>query len=144
MALADAYIAFWDPNIIINAGDHIQLFMQPQQMAMIKQKPNQNWEPLLPTPPVPGLSFRTFYFGKCCGNGIDLFFWKHSPFSTTSTTAFPAGAVRSFKSFKQAADENADSRVMVGIHFRFACEAGQKMGDKVGKWTLDNYLKPLH
>ena len=62
----------------------------------------------------------------------------------TSTTAFPAGARRSFNSFTQAADENADSRVRVGIHFRFACEAGQKQGDKVGEWTLNNHLKPLH
>jgi len=62
----------------------------------------------------------------------------------TSTTAFPAGAVRSFESFTQAANENANARVMAGIHFRFACEAGQTLGDKVGKWTLDNHLKPLH
>jgi hypothetical protein len=32
---------------------------------------------------------------------------------------------------------------MTGIHFRFSVDAGQKLGDKVGEWTLDNYLKPL-
>ncbi len=25
---------------------------------------------------------------------------------------------------------------MAGIHFRFSVDAGQKLGDKVGKWTL--------
>jgi hypothetical protein len=33
---------------------------------------------------------------------------------------------------------------MVGIHFRFSCKAGLNMGEKVAKWTLENYLKPLH
>ena len=72
------------------------------------------------------------------------YFFGNSPFSTTSTTASPAGSVRSFKSFMQAAGENADSRVMVGIHFRFSTKAGLNMGEKVGKWTLENNLKPLH
>jgi len=43
----------------------------------------------------------------------------------------------------EAADENADSRVKAGIHFRFACEAGQEMGNKVGRWLVDHHLKPL-
>jgi hypothetical protein len=60
-----------------------------------------------------------------------------------SPTAVPANSTRSFSSVKQAADENADSRVQAGIHFRFACEAGQEMGDKIGLWIVDNYLKPI-
>ena len=61
-----------------------------------------------------------------------------------SSTASPAGAVRSFDTYKEAADENADSRVQVGIHFRFACVAGQKKGDLIGKWTVKHHLEPLH
>ena len=70
------------------------------------------------------------------------FFGNHSPFSMTTTTAVPTGAIRSFETFKQAVDENADSRVVVGIHFRFSSEAGQEMGNKVGKWTIKNHLRP--
>jgi TolB-like protein len=40
--------------------------------------------------------------------------------------------------------ENADSRVKAGIHFRFACEAGLELGNKIGQWTVDNFLKPLN
>ncbi len=43
----------------------------------------------------------------------------------------------------QAADENADSRVKAGIHFRFAVDAGQEMGNKIGQWVVDHHLKPL-
>ena len=61
----------------------------------------------------------------------------------TSPTAVPAGSSRSFTSFLQAANENADSRVQAGIHFRFSCKAGQELGNKIGNWTVDNHLKPL-
>jgi hypothetical protein len=61
----------------------------------------------------------------------------------TSVTAVPAGSTRNFTSFSQAANENADSRVQAGIHFRFSCVAGQELGNKVGNWTVDNYLAPV-
>src|SRR5690606_5960994 len=35
------------------------------------------------------------------------------------------------------------SRVTAGIHFRFACEAGQQMGNAIGQWLFDNYLQPI-
>ena len=61
----------------------------------------------------------------------------------TSSTAVPAETTRTLKNVKLAADENAHSRIIAGIHFRFACEAGQKMGDEIGKWTVKNHLELL-
>jgi hypothetical protein len=106
--------------------------------------PDLGWEPAEPTPPVPDYPSTHSALGNAAATVLAHFFGEHSSFSMTSTTAFPAGAVRSFAGFKQAADENADSRVVAGIHFRFACEAGQKQGNKVGKWTLENHLKHRH
>jgi hypothetical protein len=68
----------------------------------------------------------------------------NTAFTMTSFTAFPAGSTRSFSSFSQAANENADSRVKAGIHFRFSCEAGQEMGNQIGDWVADHYLQPLN
>ena len=48
-------------------------------------------------------------------------------FSTTSGNPFP-GITRSFTSFSEAAQENADSRVYAGIHFRTACTDGLEQG----------------
>lgn len=61
-----------------------------------------------------------------------------------SPSALPAGSSRSFASFSQAANENATSRLMAGIHFKFSCIAGQDLGNKIGKWTVENHLKSLH
>jgi hypothetical protein len=60
-----------------------------------------------------------------------------------STTSVPANPIRSFETFTQAADENADSRVMAGIHFRFSTEMGKALGRKVGAYIVKNHLRPL-
>lgn len=95
-------------------------------------------------PPVPEYPSGHAALGNAATIILSHFFGHNSSFATTSTTASTPGAERSYKNFKQAADEIADSRVIAGISFRFACDAGQKMGDKVGEWTLNNYPKPLH
>ena len=53
-----------------------------------------------------------------------------------------AGITRSFKSFSQASQENADSRVYAGIHFRTACRDGIKLGEQVGRRTFTHFLLP--
>jgi hypothetical protein len=60
-------------------------------------------------------------------------------FSTTSTTL--PGVFRSFSSFLQAAEENGNSRVYVGFHFRHAVNEGIKLGQKIGKIAFDHYLQ---
>lgn len=52
-----------------------------------------------------------------------------------------ANGTRSVSSFSAAADKNADSRVMAGIHFRFAIEAGQALGRDIGEWTVQKHLQ---
>ncbi len=49
---------------------------------------------------------------------------------------------RSFTSFSQAAQENADSRVYAGLHFRTTCTDGLKLGRQVGRFGFKHYLKP--
>ena len=62
-------------------------------------------------------------------------------FSLTSSTAEVGGQTRSFRRFSEAADENADSRVRAGIHFRFAVDAGTQMGRQVGERAYNGHLR---
>jgi hypothetical protein len=45
----------------------------------------------------------------------------------------PSPVLRSYASFSQAAEENALSRILVGLHFRNDTEEGVKFGRKIGK-----------
>lgn len=143
IAIADTYTAFFDSQDYYYTWRPYTAIRGADKDGNNQTAAELDWEPFLTTPPVPEYPSGHAALGKAASIVLAHFFGNNSPFSTTSTTASPAGDERSFKSFKQAADENADSRVMAGIHFRFSCDAGQKLGDKVGKWTLDKYLKPL-
>jgi hypothetical protein len=61
-------------------------------------------------------------------------------FTMTSGAPF-AGITRSFTSLSQAARENADSRVLGGVHFRSACEAGLALGERIGRLSIAQHLQ---
>lgn len=144
MAQADGYTCFLNDKYFYNFWRPYTAIRAAATDGNNNTSPDADWEPLLPTPPIPDYPSGHCVLGNAAATVLTYFFGPHAPFSMTSTTAVPAGAIRSFDTFKEAADENADSRVMVGIHFRFACVAGQKMGDEIGKWTIHNHLEPLH
>ncbi len=98
----------------------------------------------MPTPPVQDYPSTHSALGNAAATVLASVLGDKTKFTFASTTSVPAGATRSFKSFSEAAQENADSRVMAGIHFRFACEAGMDLGQKVGQWTVQNHLLPLN
>jgi hypothetical protein len=81
--------------------------------------------------------------GNAAAEVLASVFGDKTAFTFASPTAVPANSARSFARFSQAADENADSRVMAGIHFRFAIDAGQELGRRVGNWTVSRYLRKL-
>jgi len=96
----------------------------------------------MPTPPVQDYPSTHSALGNAAAQVLIATFGDATSFTMPSPTASPAGSTRSFTSFSQAADENADSRVMAGIHFRFSCDAGQKLGDDIGTFIVQHHLKP--
>lgn len=143
MAVSDGYTAGWDDKYHYYFWRPYTAIHAAATDGNEQTKEDLNWESSELTPPVPEYPSTHSAIGNAAASVLTKFFGHSVSFSTTSTTALPSGAVRSFKSFKEAADENANSRVLAGIHFRFSCVAGQKQGDAVGKWTLQNHLKPV-
>ena len=136
IALADAYIAGWDSKFNYNFWRPYTAIVNTAETGGGKP----NWEPLMPTPPVQDYPSTHSVLGNAAATILTEFYGNNYAFTTTSTSSATPGATRSFKSFLSAADENADSRVMAGVHFRFSCKAGQAMGNKIGKWALENTL----
>lgn len=143
MALTDAYTAGWDSKFHYN-------FWRPYtaiHFADTDENPvtsiQSNWESLEVTPPVQDYPSTHSALGNAAAAVLAAVLGDHTTFTMTSPSADPVGPTRTFKSFSQAANENADSRVMAGLHFRFSCRAGQDLGNKVGQWTVQNHLKPI-
>ncbi|HYE54896.1 MAG TPA: vanadium-dependent haloperoxidase, partial [Chitinophagaceae bacterium] len=143
MALADAYTAGWDSKFHYN-------FWRPYTAIHFADTDDNkatdidlNWEPLEITPPIHDYPSTHSALGNAGASVLAGILGDHVEFTLASATSSPAGATRSFSSFSQAANENADSRVMAGVHFRFSCTAGQELGNKIGQWTIQTYLKPV-
>ena len=134
-AMADGFISgwnaryfydFWRPVTAIRAGD------TDGNDATVA---DPDWQTFLNTPAIPEYPSTHSVLGAAAAEVLARFFGHGTAFMTTSGAPFP-GLTRSFASFSQAAQENADSRVYAGVHFRTACRDGIQLGHKIGKFTF--------
>jgi len=70
-------------------------------------------------------------------------FFGNVSFTDTSLLEFGI-ANREIKTFREAAQEASISRVYGGIHYRFDCDEGNKVGKKIGKMIVKDlqFKKP--
>jgi hypothetical protein len=101
------------------------------------------WTTLHPTTPAyPTYSGNAATIGASCATVLARVFGDHVPFEVHwDAYGFP-GVTRSYSGFSTAAQEEADSRIYGGIHFRFDSVAGQQIGGNVGRYVVRNFLTP--
>jgi hypothetical protein len=136
MSMSDGYTvgwyykrltAFWRPITAIRRGD---------TDGNPNTDPDAAWAPLRNTTTIPEYPSTHSVLGGAASEVLRQVTGRDDvTFCMTSTTAVPAGSVRCWNSFTQAQLENEDSRVKVGIHFRFSTDNGGKLGEKIGRWA---------
>jgi hypothetical protein len=126
MGLHDAFVSCWEEKY---DSDRIR----PE--SAIQKHLDNNWRPLLQTPPFPEYTSGHSVISKTSAVILTSYFGENFEFIDTSEVYFGLPE-RPFKSFSQAADEAAISRLYGGIHFRDAIEEGVKQGDKIGNYIL--------
>ncbi|GGD52948.1 vanadium-dependent haloperoxidase [Muriicola marianensis] len=126
MAIADAFISCWDEKYRSN-------LIRPE--TLINEHIDDNWKPVLQTPPFPEYtSGHSVVSGAASIVLTDIF---GEDFSFDDDTELAYGLpVRSFRSFREAADEAAISRMYGGIHYRAAVEVGVKQGRDLGSYIV--------
>jgi hypothetical protein len=125
---------FWRPREAIHAGD-----MDGNDGTIA----DSTWTPLFYIGVHPDYVSQHSAVGGAAAHVLaHLFGTDDFSFSITTTTA-PGGVFRSYHSFSQAAQENANSRVWLGAHFREACEDGLKQGKQVANYAVHHFLKPI-
>ena len=128
ISLNDAFIACWDEK-------YRSRTIRPE--TYINQHIDENWVPLLQTPPFPehtsghsvASTAASYTLAQLFGDQI------HIVDSTEVAYGLP---VREFDSFSQAASEAAISRFYGGIHYLPAIEEGVEQGKQVGGWIWKN------
>ena len=136
MVMADAYIAGWDSKYHHNFWRPVTAIHLAGSDGNAGTSPDTSFDPLLVTPPVPDMPSTHSALGAAAATVLaDAFGSDHVPFTFASPSALPTNPVRSFRSFSEAARENADSRVKAGLHFRFATVAGLELGRNIGQYA---------
>ena len=128
LTLHDAFISCWQEKYF---SDRIR----PESAINILHDPS--WRPLLQTPPFPEYTSGHSVASSSVAVVLTYLLGDNFGFVDTSEIYFGLPA-REFKSFYQAANEAAVSRLYGGIHFRDACDNGVAQGKQVGQFVLSS------
>ena len=135
LAMADGYIGGFETKYYYN-------YWRP--VTAIRERGDSEWLSYLPTPPVPDYPSTHTVEGAAVATVMARFFnTDFVSFSMTSGAPYP-GITRKFWSFSEAARENGASRVLCGIHFSTAVNAGYTQGERIGEWVFEHALRPAN
>ncbi len=151
LALADGYIGageakfhynFWRP---VTAVHNATTDGNPDTVG------DPTWTPLQANYPTPDYPSAHSVEGGAGAQVLSEFFGTDNIGFKTCSMTLPAGTrctdaspvYRAYTSFSQAANENAVSRIYIGIHFRLAVEEGVKQGRKIGNRAVNLLLRPV-
>ena len=149
MAMADGYVGSFETKYLYNFWRPITAI----QMAATDGNPNTDadptWTPLVPTPPIPDYDSAHSVEGGAAAQVLKRFFGTDRIGFETCSLTLPPGStcddaspvLRSYSSFTQAANENGESRILVGFHFRSAVEEGIEHGRQIANRAVDRFLR---
>lgn len=124
LALVDGFISCWDEKYRSKS-------IRPE--TYINQYIDEDWVPLLQTPPFPEYTSGHSVISAASAVALTKVFGENFSFVDSTEVEFGMPS-RSFKSFEEAAEEAALSRMYGGIHYRRACEQGVVEGIDLGNY----------
>ncbi|MBK8621471.1 MAG: vanadium-dependent haloperoxidase [Saprospiraceae bacterium] len=133
LAIHETGVLCWDlkySNNQVRPSHFIQYHIDP------------TWRPFHENPDFPAYPSGHSAFGAAACTVLENFFGKEHPFTDNSHKGNKAflSEPRNFKSFQEMKEENARSRMYLGVHFRKDCEDGLYLGDIIGKNIMEIYL----
>ncbi len=127
IGIADGFISAWDQKYKSN---------NTRPETYINKYIDADWSPILQTPAFPEHTSAHSVVSNAAGTILTHFFGAH--YSFIDATEVPYGLpTRNFKSFMDASQEAAISRLYGGIHFRPAIEKGSQQGHAIGQFVLE-------
>ena len=143
LGIADGYISVFETKYYFNFWRPVTAIRLGNLNAATPGDPT--WDVasmavgLGPTPPIPDYSSAHAVAGSAAGEAILANIGGPAAFTVESLTL--PGKPRSFRSMRDAIQENADSRIYIGFHFREATVIGIEQGRQVGQYIVSHSLQ---
>lgn len=127
IGLFDAFISCWDEkwrSILIRPETYINTYI------------DEDWYPILQTPPFPEHTSGHSVVSGASAEILTALFDDNFAFIDSTEVEYGL-PVRSYNSFREAAEEAAVSRLYGGIHYRPAIDDGLKQGKNIANLILN-------
>ncbi|PPK86686.1 PAP2 superfamily protein [Neolewinella xylanilytica] len=128
IAMFDGFISCWEEK-------YRSKLVRPE--TFINRHIDQEWRPLLQTPPFPEHTSGHSVVSRACAMVLTDLYGDNFAFDDDSEMEYDL-PTRSFPSFLAASEEAAISRLYGGIHYRPSIDYGIAQGEKVGKHVLES------
>jgi PAP2 superfamily len=122
IGIFEGFISCWDEKFRSNV-------VRPE--TVINQTIDENWKPLLQTPPFPEYTSGHSVVSTCSASILTTIFGDNFAFADNTEVQFGL-PIRKYKSFDDASKEASNSRFYGGIHYKSAIENGILQGKKLG------------
>ena len=140
LSFADSVIAFYDAKYTYNFWRPVTAIRAAATDGNPETEDDLNWLPEVtnttPDPSYPGAHAVI----SAAGSEVLTSFFRKRHFAFDVTSEVLPGVTRSFTSFPAAAEEATLSRIFAGVHFVFDLTTGQRLGDDVADFVVDNFL----
>jgi hypothetical protein len=136
LAMADAHIAVYDAKYTYD-------FWRPVTAIRASSAgiaADAGWEPLIAVPMHPEYPCAHCTVGAAARAVLEAELGSAVPFAI-GTDALP-GTTRHYTSFAKFAEEEAQSRIFAGLHYRVSWTTGAALGRKIGEQAIAVILRP--
>jgi membrane-associated phospholipid phosphatase len=145
-AMADAGIATWDAKYETDFWRPVTAIHEAGNDGNPLTTPDPTWAPLSDqlngiTPAFPSYVSGHSAFGGAVF-GVLQNFYGTDDITFTLTSDELVGITREYDSFSEAAEENAHSRIYLGVHWLFDCTAGEQLGYSIADFVSSHFLRP--
>src|SRR5882724_10476141 len=144
LTLADGVIAFYDAKYTYNFWRPVTAIRGADADNNPDTHADAAWLPEVgnttPDPSYPGAHAVI----SAAATSVLISFFNEDRFRFSVTSEVLPGVTRSFTTLAAADEEATLSRIFAGVHFRPDLTAGQRLGEEIAAFALDNVLTPLH
>lgn len=143
---ADAGIGCWDSKFFYLGWRPITAIRNADKDGNPETTADPTWTPLLPTPTHPEYPSAHLCLTSAAMDSIATAL--HTQHIDVTIPGAQGGAntlstTRHYGTVHDVLSQVVDARVWIGFHFRNSAEQGERLGNDVADWELDNFFKPV-